>query len=175
MPPIDGEEAGLGVEEGSDAAFACAQRAHQADFCAAFEDGCRHRRADGDSGCEQGGGGDEPHQAADAFEDGAFGLLDLADLLGVGAGDGFGDLVGDGVGVGAAVPDVVFLGREGVGVAAGEGVFGFGAGGDFDAGDGVVEDFAVESEKRLESLQVGELHQYLRCRSSSPLFTIPTT
>ena len=47
-------------------------------------------------------------------------------------GDGLADLVGDGVGVGTAVPDLALRGGEGVGIFAGEGVFGLGAGGDFD-------------------------------------------
>ena len=59
--------------------------------------------------------------------------------MGGGSGDGFADLVGDGVGVGPAVPDFALFGGEGVGVYAGEGVFGFGAGGDVYAGDGVRE------------------------------------
>ena len=133
----DGEQAGLGVEEEGDGAFAGSERAHEADLGAAFEDGGGHGGADGESGGEQGGGADEPHEAADAFEDVAFVLLDAADLLGLRAGDGFANLVGDGVGVGAAVPDLVLLRRERVGVFAGEGVFGFGAGGDVDAGDGI--------------------------------------
>ena len=109
----DGEQAGLGVEEQGDGGFAGAERAHEADLAAALEDGGGHGGGDGEAGGEQGGGGDEPHEAGDAGEDGAFGLLDAADLLGVGAGDGFADLVGDGVGVGAAVPDLVLLGGRG--------------------------------------------------------------
>ena len=66
-------------------------------------------------------------------------MLDAADLLCCGGGDGFADLIGDGVGVGAAVPDFALFGGEGVGVYAGEGVFGLGAGGDVCAGDGVGE------------------------------------
>ena len=133
----DGEEGALDVEEQSNGAAAGAERAHEADLAAALQDGRGHGGGDGKAGTEEGGGGDEPEQAGDAAEDIAFALLDLAELGGAGAGDGFADLVGDGVGVGAAVPEIALLGREGVGVAAGEGVFGAGAGGDFDAGDGV--------------------------------------
>ena len=119
------------------ARFAGSEGAHEADLAAALEDGGGHGGGDGEACGEERGGGDEPHEAGDAFEDVAFGLFDAADLLGVGSGDGFADLVGDGVGVGAAVPDLVIFGGEGVGVLAGEGVFGFGAGGDFYSGDGV--------------------------------------
>ncbi len=101
------------------AALRGSEGAHEADLGAALEDGGGHGGGDGEAGGEEGGGADEPHEAGDALEDVALGLFDAADLLGVGAGDGFADLVGDGVGVGAAVPDLVLLGGEGVGVSGG--------------------------------------------------------
>ena len=56
-------------------ALAGAERAHEADFGAALEDGGGHGGGDGEAGGEESGGGDEPHEAGDAVEDGAFGLF----------------------------------------------------------------------------------------------------
>ena len=71
------------------------------------------------------------------LEDGAFGLLDLTNLLGVRAGDRFLDLVRDGVGIGAAVPNVAVLGFQRVGIAARERVFRLGGSADFNAANSV--------------------------------------
>src|ERR1035441_8840450 len=83
----DGEQADFGVEEQRDGVLRRAERTHEADLLAALEDGRSHGGGDGESGGKQGGAADEPHQAGDALQDDALGLLDAANLLRVGAGE----------------------------------------------------------------------------------------
>src|ERR1035441_1842 len=77
----DSEQADFGVEEQGDGALRRAERTHEADLLAALENGRGHGGGDGESGGKQRGAADEPHQAGDALQNNALGLLDAADLL----------------------------------------------------------------------------------------------